>query len=58
MEVGGSHHAFLEITPVPSEYEAAWAPESVWTFWLREKHLTSSGIWTPGHLVRSLLTIR
>jgi hypothetical protein len=44
MEVGGSHHALLEITPVPSEYEAAWAPEPIWTIWIREKHLAPSGI--------------
>jgi len=43
MEVGGSHNAFLEITPVPSEHEAAWAPEPVWTIWIREKHLTPPG---------------
>ena len=32
MEVGGPHHALLEITPVPGEYESAWAPEPVWRF--------------------------
>lgn len=29
------------------EDEAAWATESVWTLWSREKPLVPTGNWTP-----------
>jgi hypothetical protein len=31
----------------PIEYEAAWVPELVWTFWRREKFIAPTGIRTP-----------
>jgi hypothetical protein len=30
--------------PAPIGYEAGWAPEPVWTLWIREKSLTLLGI--------------
>jgi hypothetical protein len=35
--------------PVPIEYEAGSAPESVWTFWKREKPPDPTGTRTPDH---------
>jgi len=29
----------------PTEQEAGWAPEPVWTFWRTEKPLATTGIW-------------
>jgi len=29
-----------ERTPLPTEQEAVWATEPVWTFWIRKKYLT------------------
>jgi hypothetical protein len=31
MEVSGQFHAATTLPPVPSGYEAVWAPEPVWT---------------------------
>ena len=43
--------------PVLVEYEAGWAPETVWTFWGREKSLTSAGIRTQDRTDRSPVSI-
>ena len=37
-----------ERTPVPTEQEADWAPEPIWTFCRTEKSLASIKIRTPG----------
>ena len=39
----------LSLTPVPTEYEAGWATEPVWTFWKIEKPLDPTGTGTPDH---------
>jgi len=33
-----------EMMPAPTEQDAGCAPELVWTFWRREKSLSSAGI--------------
>jgi hypothetical protein len=43
MEVSGKLHVPAVLSPgkeppVPTEQEAAWAPEPVWTRWWREKN--------------------
>jgi len=58
MEVGGPHHALLEITPVPSEYEVCVGPRSGLYDLDKRKRSSPAEIWTPGHLVGSLPTIR
>jgi len=42
--------------PVTTEYEAAWAPEPVWTFWGKE-YLPPHQIRTPDLPTRSLMSI-
>jgi hypothetical protein len=42
----------------PIEYEAAWVPEMVWTFWRREKFLAPTGIQTPDHPACDLVATR
>jgi len=37
--------------------EAGWTPEPVWTLWRTEKSLTTTGIRTPDHPVRSLVAV-
>ena len=40
-----------ESAPVPTEYEAGWAPESVCTFWRgKKKSLAPAGIRTADRL--------
>jgi hypothetical protein len=34
-------------TPLPTGYEAEWAPEPVWTLWSTEKSLALAGNRTP-----------
>lgn len=48
MKVSGQLHALPAILQkkepkVPTEYEAGWTPESVWTLWKKEKFLTPAG---------------
>jgi hypothetical protein len=46
MRVSGQYYAALypgEKTPVPTEQEAGWAPEPVWTQRLEEKSSASVG---------------
>jgi hypothetical protein len=43
-----------EKSPGPTEHEAVWASESIWTLWRREKFL--AGIRTSDLLARSLVT--
>ena len=43
-------------TAVPVEKGAGWTPETVWTFWRRAKCLASSGIGTPDHPGRTIVT--
>ena len=47
----------LEGTPVYMKKEARWAPEPVWTFLRREKHVSNGGIQTPDHTARNLVTL-
>ena len=46
-----------ERTPVPIDYEVCRTPESVWTFWKREKYVAPTGIRTQDRPTRSLVTI-
>ena len=46
-----------ERIPVYVEQEAGWVPYPVWMFWRRGKALSSSGIQTPDHKIRNLVTI-
>lgn len=50
MEVWGQLHSPplypQEGIPLPTEREAVWTSESVWTFWIRNKPLDPSGIRT------------
>jgi hypothetical protein len=39
--------------PVPIGWEAGWAPEPVWTRWLRENFAAPAGTWTPDHPARN-----
>jgi hypothetical protein len=49
---------YLQVeTTVPIELEDRWAPESVWTFWRREKLLVPGGNPTPNGPLVSLVTI-
>ena len=32
LDGGGELHAPVTLTPVPTEFEAGWAPQLVWTF--------------------------
>jgi hypothetical protein len=45
-----------EITAVPVGYVARWFPELVQRFWIREKYLSPTGIWTPDRPACSLVT--
>jgi hypothetical protein len=46
-----------ERTPIPTELEAGWAPELVWTFGRREKSVVPKGFRTPDRPVRNLVTV-
>ena len=52
-----SHFTLGTESPVPSELEAGWALQLVWTLCGRDKSLASSGILTPDCLAGSLVTI-
>jgi hypothetical protein len=43
--------------PVPTEYEAGWAPESAWTRWRREKIAPRNGESNLGRPARSLVPL-
>jgi hypothetical protein len=43
--------------PVPSEYEAGWAPEPLWTFRTRDNPPALARIWTPVRPARIFVTI-
>jgi hypothetical protein len=47
----------LESTPLPIEWKAGWARESVWTLWRREKSVASTGFRTPDRPARSSIAI-
>jgi hypothetical protein len=52
MEVSGQLQAPTALPPrkettVPTEYEAGWASEPVWTLWRRENYLALAGNRTP-----------
>jgi hypothetical protein len=53
MEVIGKLHAPAALpsgrTPVLINHEPGWAPETVWTFWKREKSHAFTGIQSPGY---------
>jgi hypothetical protein len=58
MEVSGQLHAPAALPSgkeplLPTEYEAGWAPQPVWTRWWRQKFPTPSGSRTPNHPARS-----
>jgi len=57
MEVSGQFHARAALPPekeplVPTGQEAGWAPEPVWTRWLREKFPAPAGTRTLVHPAR------
>jgi hypothetical protein len=41
-----------EWTTVPNYLHTGWAPEPVWTFWIRENVFASDGIRTPDRIAR------
>ena len=48
MEANGQLHALAALPagkecPAPTEYQAGWAPQSVWTLWRRENSLAHEG---------------
>jgi len=44
-------------TPLPSYYEAGWAPEAAWTMWRKENSLALPWIRTQDRSIRSVVTI-
>ena len=60
MELSGKLHTHSVLppprrgTPIPTEKEAGWTPEPMWTVWSREKSLVPTGIPTPDLLARRL----
>ena len=46
-----------ERTPIPTELDAGWAPQLVWTFGRREKSVAPNGTRTPDRPVRNLVTV-
>jgi len=59
---GGPLHApavyARTVSPVPTELEAEWAPEPVWTTWKREKSFASTGDLNPGRSNPSLIFVQ
>ena len=50
-------HCPQERTQIPTELEAGWAPELVWSFGRREKSVAPNGIRTPDRPVRNPVTV-
>ena len=50
------HFTGGERTQVPTEEEAGWAPQTVWTFWRTEKSIARIAIRSPDPAARSLIT--
>jgi hypothetical protein len=59
-ETGGEQSALSpwKELPLPIEWEAGWAPETVWTFWGTEKSFPSARIRTRDRQARSLVTVQ
>jgi hypothetical protein len=47
MEVSGQLHATAALHPVPTEWEAGWASETIWTKRRGEKFPAPAGNWSP-----------
>jgi hypothetical protein len=43
-------------TLAPHEWEAEWAPEPLWSIWIRKHSLVPAGIQIPGHHYRRVVT--
>ena len=59
MKVSGCLHASAVLLPVPTEYEAGWAPEPVLTFWKTGKFLGAyRKFWSKNNKSSSLNVFR
>jgi len=47
---------YWERTPIPTEQDAGWAPEPVWSFWRRDKSPAPTGIRAPDRPARTLVS--
>jgi hypothetical protein len=57
MELSDKLYAPGALTPVPTEQEVGWAPETVWKIWKRKKPLDPTWTQTPDRPVRSTVTV-
>jgi len=46
----------MERTPIPTEQDAGWTPQPVWSFWRREKSPAPTGIRAPDRPARTLVS--